>query len=347
MSFDIANVFSPGQELWETAVVTGFVNKQPYVPELASKWFKWNSEGVAQKTLIIERNEGKLAVIPEAPRGADGIVLDRDERNATPIIIPHHPVRETLLAVQFEGIRAVGQELEETVETERDKFLVRLSRANRLIWEIGRMGAITGIVIGVNRDGQIVVNRNWYNTFTGKDGAPLVQTTKAINFASSNTNIRSALISARDESEAQLGDLSARGYVAVCGKNRFATITDHPKFEKAFERYNDGSHLRDDLGVNGFQIASDIQVVKYNRATVGGLTLIGDDDMYIVPLVDEGMFETRFGPGTSMFDLGKPGLPEYVSAEPLKHGKGVEFEAQTNPVSWCSRLEAIVKVTQS
>lgn len=339
MSFDIANIFTPDNALFEKAVVTGHVNSQPYVPEHTSAWFPWNSEGVTSKNLIIEFNEGSLGIVPEAPRGAPGHVPERDVRSGVPVIVPHFPTQETLLATQFEGVRAFGSELYETVEMERNKLLARINRRNRLMWEVSRIGAITGLVIDHNGN----IRQNWFNAF-GKDGVPLVQTTHDVDFASSNTNIRSELIAARDKAEEQLGDLTATGYVAICGKNRFASITDHPKFEKAFERYNDGSALRDDLS-GGFLISSDITVKKYTRAKVGGISLIGDDDMFIVPIAD-GMFQTRFAPGTGMSDLGSTGLPEYVSTHLLPHDEGAEFKGQTNVVSWIERLLAVCKVRQ-
>lgn len=347
MDIELSNIMSEGNQLWEKAEVTGYVNKKKHIPELMDKWFKFNKQGVTNRNMIIERTEGKLGIVPEAALGSPGYVAERDDESATSIIIPHFPMKDALLPQQFAGIRETGTALEKTVAGERNKVLDRLDRHNRLLWEIGRVGAMTGLLMGATKTGQIVVRKNWYNTFRDKSDQPLVQSTASINFAAGATNIRSTLVGVRNQSEDNLGDLTAVRYVAVCGKNRFGTITDHPKFEKAFERYNDGQALRDNLEIDGFQIGNDIYVVKYHRATVAGLTLIGDDDMYMVPVVDEGFFETRFAPGSGFSDLGSKGLPQYVSTKILDHDEGVEFKGQTNFASWCSRLESIVKVSQS
>ncbi len=342
MEIQIANILNPGNEFFTKASLTGYVNKQPYVPEYLAKWLPWNVEGLTLRQALIEMAQGTISLIPAAAVGSAGFDIDDDLRNAISVVVPHFPTRKTLLVTEFEGVRAFGSQLLETVEDKRNKVLMQINKHNRAVWEAARVGAITGQVIGHN--GQI--RHNWYNTFRDENGDPLTQTTHAVDFASANTKIRSELIDARDKSEEKLGDLTATGYVAVAGKNRFRSITDHPSFEKAYERHNDGAALRDNLGLEGFQIASDITVMKYSRSKVGGIELIGDDDLYMCPIAED-MYQMRFAPGTGMSDLGTTGLPEYVSSKLLDHDTGIEMKGQTNPLAWVSRLEAIVKVEQA
>ncbi|WP_428427316.1 major capsid protein [Pararhizobium sp.] len=339
---DFLNIFNPGNAMFTKAALTGSVNTQPYVPEHTSKWLEWNTQGETKRTLILEFNEGSLAIIPEAPVGAPGFTPDADVRSAIPVIVPHFPMKKSLLAKQFEGVRAFGSELDETIQNATNQLMAQIDKHNKLIWEIGRLGAITGLVRGHNGS----IRQNWFNVFRDEDGTPLTQTTHSVNFANANTKIRSELIAAKEKAEEHLGDISATGWVAICGKNRFRSITDHQSFEKSFERYNDGSALRDDLGIDGFSIASDMKVVKYSRSTVAGVQLIGDDDMYVCPIAPD-MYQTRFAPGTSMADLGSTGLPQYVDSKFLDFGDGVEFRAQTNPLSYVTRLQAITKVVQT
>lgn len=339
---DYANIFNPGNELFSKAAMTGYVNTQPFVPEFLGKWLPWNVQNETLRQMIIEFNEGKLAIVPEAPVGAPGYTPEDDDRSAVPVLIPHYPQKQTLWAKSLEGIRAVGSELEETLTERRNRLLNQINRNNRVRWEIARIGAITGLVLDQNGN----IKHNWFNTFGTAVGQPLVQTTHDIDFSNANTKLRSALIDARDKGEEQLGDLTATAWVAVCGKNRFKSITDHASFEKMFDRYNDSSMLRDDVGIDGFQVASDIRVVKYSRATVAGVKLIGDDDMYLCPVADD-MYRMHFGPGTGFADLGAAAYPEYVSPHFLPHDEGVEFKAQTNVLAYATRLGAIVKIEQA
>ena len=331
---DILDIFNEGNELFTKASIADHVDVQPHVPDHTSKWFDWNSQGETTDRLVIEFTEGNLAMIPEAVRGAPGDAPERDVDSGVPVRVPHFPQRDALLASQFMGVRMSGSELLETVENKRNQLLAKFNRRNRLMWEVSRIGAITGLVINYKNQ----VSKNWFTEF-GVD-----QTTAEIDFAGSNTKIRTALMKARDKGAEKLGDLTATRWVAVCGTDRFDSVVDHPSFEKAVERWNDGAALRDDLS-GGFPIASDITLVKYTRASVAGKVLIGPNDMYLCP-VAEGMYQTRFAPGTAMEDLGTLGKPEYVYPKVLDFNEGVEFKAQTNVLSYVQRLEAIVKVSQ-
>ncbi|WP_343314043.1 major capsid protein [Brucella sp. BE17] len=329
---ELNNILNSGNELFSKVALTDHVVTQPYVPDLVSKWLPWNSEGVHLPTVAIDFTDGTLDMIPEAVRGAPGDAPERDTDSSVLVKIPHYPQQNTLLATQFEGIRAAGSELLVTVETERNKLLSRFNKRNRLMWEVSRIGAVTGKLLGSK--GQVI--KNWNKEFSA------AQTKVQIDFASANTKLRTELVKAKDKGEDNLGEFTADRWILIAGKDAFPLITDHPNFEKMFERYNDGATLRDDLS-DGFKIASNITAVKYTRNKIGGQTIFGDSDMYLVPVVD-GMFQTRFGPGTGMGDLGVIGLPEYVSPYDLPHDEGVELKAQTNVISWVQRLQAIVKI---
>lgn len=331
---ELNNILNSGNELFSKVALTDHVITQPHVPELTSKWLNWNAEGTHLSSIAIDFTDGTLSLIPEAVRGAPGSSPARDTDSTVLTKIPHYPQQDTLFATSFEGIRAAGSELLTTVESERNKILAKFHNRNRLMWEISRIGAITGRVL--NHKGQVV--KNWFKEFS------VSQTKAKIDFSSASTKLRTALVKAKDLSEENLGEYTADNFVLIAGKNKFAQITDHPDFEKMVERFNDGQMLRDDLS-GGFQIASNISMVKYTRNVVGGVTIFGDDDMYLCPVVN-GMYQTRFGPGTGMTDLGSIGLPEYVSPHFLPHDEGVELKAQTNVLSYAQRLQAIVKIEQ-
>lgn len=331
----LLNFFNSGNELFSKMALTDYVNTRPYIPEHTGAWFDWNEQGEISRQLLIDFTDGNLSMIPEALPGAPGDAPERDVDSAVPVVIPHFPQRDTLYAASLEGVRQSGTELLQTAETMRNRILDKFHRRHRLMWETSRIGAITGMVI--NHKGEI--RRNWFNEFE------LTPTTHEVDLSSANLKIRTALMKARDKGVEKLGDLIATRWIAICGTDIHDDLVDHPSFEKAVERWNDGAMLRDDLS-GGFNIASDITVVKYSRATVAGTTLIGPRDMYLCP-VAEGMYQTRFGPGTGFSDLGSIGLSEYVSPHFLPHDEGVEFKAQTNVLSYVQRLEAIVKVTEA
>lgn len=329
---ELNNILNSGNELFSKVALTDYVVTQPYVPDLVSKWLPWHSEGTHLPNAAIDFTDGTLEMIPEAARGAPGDAPERDVDSSIIVRIPHYPQQDTLYAVQFEGIRAAGSELLTSIENERNKILANFNRRNRAMWENSRIGAITGKLL--NSKGE--VSKNWYKELG------VSQTKHQVDFASANTKLRTEIIKAKDKGEDNLGEFAADHWLLIAGSNAFPMITDHPNFEKIFERYNDGAMLRDDIS-GGFPITLNVTAVKYTRPKIGSKVIFGADDMYLVPVVN-GMFQTRFGPGTGMGALGVIGLPEYVSSYDLPHDEGVELKAQTNIISWVQRLQAIVKI---
>ena len=66
-----------------------------------------------------------------------------------------------------------------------------------------------------------------------------------------------------------------------------------------------------------------------------------DDEALLIPTGVDGMFQTRFAPADYNETVNTMGLPYYVKSDPKKYDKGFDFEAQSNPITWCSRPTAV------
>lgn len=334
----IANVFEG--DLFSVASLTSYINSQPYLPHELGDWFTWNAQGELGASLVIEYKAGSLTLIPEAPRRSKGDTPDRDDRGAFSLMIPHYPQTDTLWSDQVGGVRAFGSALQlETVEQKRNEILDKMHRRNLLMHEFGRAGAVQGVLYKANGN----VSIDWFDKFG------VTRNTHDIDFATATTEIVAELTEAKEQSEDELGDLAPAGYTLVCGKNVFRKITTHATVKTAFDRWNQGAFMRDDMR-KGFAISSDINVVSYSRGKIKvgdqWVHFIDPDESYLVPHAD-GLFQTRFAPGTGMQDINTLGLPEYVSPYILPHDEGVELKGQTNFVSWAERPRAIVRIKQS
>ena len=69
-----------------------------------------------------------------------------------------------------------------------------------------------------------------------------------------------------------------------------------------------------------------------------------EDRAFAVPEGVPDLFITRFAPGDYMETVNTNGLPYYASQEIMKHSKGVEMEAQSNPINLCTRPHAVVEL---
>jgi hypothetical protein len=330
----LVNVFD--SDLFSFTSLTSAVNKVPYVPRGLSQWLPWNAQGVNTISVVVEEREGVLSLVPTAPRGAPASQEKRAARKARSFLVPHYPREATILAAEVQGVRQFGSEdAMETVEQKRDERLADMARSHQATWEYARAGAISGKLL--DADGSVIYD--WHAEFG------VAQNTKTIALDTATTKVVNKLIEAKEASEDELGELIADGYVLVCGKSIFHDFVGHPTIEKAYERWQDGAALRDD-NRRGFKIASDITVVSYNRGKVGSTKFIADDEAYLCP-VAEGLYQTRYAPADTIEAANTVGLPLYSSAEPLRHGKGVELHTESNHLSYVTRPRAIVKITKS
>jgi hypothetical protein len=81
------------------------------------------------------------------------------------------------------------------------------------------------------------------------------------------------------------------------------------------------------------------------RGTVGGIDFITSGDAYLVPEGVPDLFVTHYGPADYVEAANTIGLPYYAKQELLQFGKGVDLEAQSNPISLCTRPRSVVKLT--
>jgi hypothetical protein len=80
------------------------------------------------------------------------------------------------------------------------------------------------------------------------------------------------------------------------------------------------------------------------RGRVGDIGYVADDEAYAVPEGVPELFITRFAPADYVEAVNTTGLPYYAKQELAQFGKGVDIEAQSNPVHLCTRPKAIVKL---
>ncbi|QND41832.1 hypothetical protein HB770_04120 [Rhizobium leguminosarum bv. viciae] len=313
-----------------------YIDKKPYIPQNFAKWLSWTTKGVYLNATFIEMREGTLSLIPEAPRGAKGDSTRRDTRGVFPVMIPHYPQTDELLAESVRGVRAFGSELEQAFETERNDILDKQHKRNLLRWEYSKGGAITGLLFEQDADGELFERYNWYQLF----GINRHEIEFDLN--SANTPVVEKLIEVKELSEEELGAFDANGYVLICGKEFFRKLTSHPKMQDAWKRWKDGEFLRTD-NREGFVIANDITAVSYSRGRIGGRPLIADDEAYLCPNADD-MWQVRHAPGIATATLGQMGDPEYFSVKLLDHDAGAELKSTTDVISYNQRPKAVIKL---
>lgn len=330
MHLDIFN-----NDAFSVASLTAAINQQDYKPGRLGALGLFQEEGVTTTTVTIEYNKGKISLIPVGERGKPYKPADRDARNLRSFVVPHLKTGDSILADRIQNLRAFGTESDlEAMQNVINQDLARFGRNLEATLEFHRIGAIKGLIL--DADGTSII----YDLY-GEFG--ITQQSVSLGLATATTNVRGKVMEAKRKSEDALGAAAASGYRAFCGSSFFDDFVGHAKVEKAWERWNDGENLRNDVR-GGFGFA-DVLWEEY-RGKVGTQAFIGADEAYLVPEGVADLFITRFAPADYMETVNTLGLPKYSKQEPLPFDRGIEQEAQSNPLNLCTQPAAIIKLTK-
>lgn len=329
MHLDIFN-----DDAFSVSSLTAAINEQPHQPGRIGSLGLFQEEGVSTTAVTIEYNQGGLSLVPVGERGKPVSPQERDARNLRSFVVPHLKKDDTLLADAVQNLRAFGSETEvETVQNVVNQRLARMNRDLDATIEFHRVGAIKGLIL--DADGSSVI----YDLY---DEFGITQETVSLGLGTGTTNVRNKILEAVRKSEDKLGAAAVSGYRIFFGRTLFDQFTGHGKVEQAWERWNEGEMLRIDPR-GGFLFGG--AFCEEYRGKVGSQAFIGDTEAYLVPEGVADLFITRFAPADYMETANTLGLPKYAKQEPLRMNRGIEFEAQSNPLNLCTRPGAIIKLT--
>lgn len=314
--------------------LTALINIQPYQPGRISQLGYFAEQGVSTTTIQIERSNGSLNLVATSPRGGVGQQTKADKRDLTPFNVPHLPQNATIYADEIQNLRAAGSESEEdTMTTYVAQRFATMRRNLDATIEFHRIGAIKGLVL--DADGSSVIT----NLFTQFN---LTQQVLSMELDVTTTKVRNLVVAAKRLAEDALGAANVSGYRAFCSDTFFDAFVAHEDVEAAYNRYMEGSFLRDDVRM-GFEFAG-VTWENY-RGTVGGVAFIAAGEAYLVPEGVADLFITRFAPADTMDYANTMGVPYYAQQDRLRMNKGIELEGQSNPANLCTRPDAIIKLT--
>ncbi|WP_253306641.1 major capsid protein [unidentified bacterial endosymbiont] len=197
-----------------------------------------------------------------------------------------------------------------------------------------RVGAITGEIFDADGSRKLL---DLYQSFNIK------QNSVTMGFSDANSEVQKKVLEAKRRSEDALGDAGViTGWLAICGRGFYDALISHPSVQQAFARWNDGQFLRDDLR-KGFTFCEVMWKEFYGR--VGKLSFINDQEGYLIPVGISDFLITRYAPADYVETVNTIGLLFYAKPERLRLDKGIELEAQSNPLNLCTKPRAIIKLT--
>lgn len=318
-------------DIFTLASLTAAINEVEYVPNQIGSLGLFEAEGITTTNVLIEKDGDKLGLVENKPRGAPGTVVGGDKRTGISFQTAHLPTIGTVLADEVQNVRAFGTEDQmQAVQSVVNQRLAKMARRIDMTHEYHRLGAIMGKVL--DSDGTTVI----YDLF---QAFGITQQTVAMVLGTATTDVQGKCLDIHEKVEDALGGLSYSGITVLCGKSFWRKFVGHKMVKEAYERWQAGERLRADPR-EGFMFGG----IFWERYRGGGKIKVADAEAVAVPTGVMDLFITRFAPGDYMDAVNTLGLPFYSSSEALKHGKGVELEAQSNPAHLCTRPQVCIRL---
>lgn len=323
------NIFT--SNLFTLNSLTASINNLPYTPTRISQLGWFEEAGVGTLDVWIEEQNGTVSILDVKPRGAPGEPVNDDRRKGRSFRVPHIPARGAVHADEVAFVREFGTEnASRTVQSviNRKQAIARQSIDYTI--EAHRIKAIQGTFRDHNN-----TDVSLFTTFG------VVQQTQAMGWSkSADSNFREKAFSVRKKQRDGLGGVPFTGSYALCGDTFWAALLEDKEVKASYLNQAQAAELRGN---------------PTNTVTIGGITWewyegtsdckIADAEAYAVPVGVPGLFLTRYAPADTMSAVGTLGLPYYSIPELMEFGKGVEFEAQSNPLNICTRPRAVIKLT--
>ncbi|MDR0770825.1 MAG: major capsid protein [Burkholderiales bacterium] len=324
------------EDVFSVSSLTAAINEQDKAPSRIGDLGIFDEEGISTTTVNIEKDGDVLSLVPAASRGASGTVVNDSKRIMIPFNCVHLPLRATIMADEIQNVRAFGTSSElETLQVKVNKRLGKMRRRIDVTHEWHRVGAIKGKVLDADAT---TVLLDIYKTFE------VDQKVREIDFSNTNLEIRLLIDDFLCDIEDALKGQTFTGARVLCGHNIWRWLITLKTVKETFLNTQMASDLRDDPR-EAFSFGG-VTWERY-RGSVGAVSFIGADEAYVVPEGVPELFMSNFAPANYMETVNTEGVPYYAKQRVLEFDKGVELEAQSNPLHICTRPSAIIRLAKA
>lgn len=324
--------------VFQAGTMIAKINTIPMAPRRISSMGLFKETPIATTTIQVDSDNAILTLIGDTPRGAPAPQLKKRKGASRDFRVSRFPVQFQIKPDDMQNIRALGTADQlRTLEMMRDQRFSDASNSLDATLEYQRLGAVKGIIL--DADGATVK----YNLFTEFGVA---QPTKDFTLGTAAAEMLPFCYAVKRGVDIALGDGVLYDHIHVlCGKTWFERFTTHPAVSQYYKNWQAAEIMRTD-NRGGFKFGGMI-FEEYPVNNVNGIALIADSEAYAFPVGVQDLFETVFAPANHMDYVNQLGLPRYVFAELMDMGSGIDFVAETNPLSICKKPLVLWKLTTS
>lgn len=299
------------------------------------------TKGVAQRTIMVERKDGVLNLLSPLPVGSPGWKNTHGTRDIRSFVVPHYPLDDVLLPQDYDGIRQFGTENQvASAATIMNDRLQTMKNKHDITLEWLMIGALKGVLYHADASTEIY---DLYKEF--------LITRKEVDFVlgTATTDIKKKCLEVKRHIEINLKGEVMTGIRVLVDKDFFDALTNHPKVITAYERWQAGAALRNDMRTS-FPFAG--LIFEEYEATSTDLDgnarkFLASKDGVAYPEGTQNTFKLFFAPADFLETVNTLGLPYYAKQKERDFGRGVDIHTQTNPLPLVCRPEVCVRVYTS
>lgn len=316
--------------------LTQSINKTKVPKRRLEELGLFKEKGITTLHAEVEYKKGKIILVTDKERGEDGDSVTRADREVKVVHPVHLPVTATLTADDLQGVREFGVEPGNDTGGERfDEVINELAETMRtsidVTIEMLRFGALKGKVIG--KSGK--VRADFFKLFDIDEADAI----SLIDPKAATKSLRNQLAEARRTSKEHQDGIPATRWRVLASPELMDMLLDNDDFRKAYDRYQDSSALREN--VRGGIFWDDMYWEEHNEVMPDGNRFIPAGEGLMIPENNAGLFMAYFCPANYNETVNTVGYPYYMVSEPKKFNKGIDLEAQSNPILICTSPLAV------
>jgi hypothetical protein len=340
----VMDVFSGNA--FSMANLTNAVNQTDYLPARLGQLGIFEEEGVPTRNIVIEEDYGTLKLVPDQIYGGPAAQKSNDKRKARSFVTRHLPIASAITAEEIQGVRGYAAGMTPSqillaVEELRNRKLGRMVMDLEATLEFHRIGAVRGQIL--DADGAAVI----YNLFTEFG---VSQTTAQMLLNTATTSVLKQIRQAVRLSLNQLKNTPYTGYYALCGDSFYDKFVGHATVQDKFLNWQAAATYARDTGRPYVAFPFGNVMWENYRGSVGAIAFVPTTKAYLFPIGAQGLFVTKFGPSDYIDRVNQipspNGLPIESRADTKHMGKGIDMEAQSNPLCLCTKPAAIVELAE-
>lgn len=278
----------------------------------------------------VEQKNGVLSLVNNSPRGTPGQPAYEHRGPIHTFECLHLAKHDVVRADDVQNIRAFGTEnTAETVASKVNDKLLAMKSDLEYTREHLMLGALQGKLVDANGDPLLDI----YDKFG------LTRQEFSFEFSKKTTNINMVIDSLKTALRKKLGGESLSGWTVLCSEAFMQSLVYHESLKAVYERYQDGALFRT-AETNVMFAHKGIEFVQYDHVFESGIK-ISDGEAIILPKGTRSTFAEYFAPADMSDAVNTKALAYYASREKLRHDKGWDLEAQSNPLPLVLRPELV------